>query len=309
MSVVAVAGGTGGIGRAIVEMIVADGRFQVIVLSRKEGKSLQDTLGAPIFAIDYLQTESVTAFLQERDVGTVICALGGPDPTDPQLALIQASDQSTVTKRFIPSVFGARYRKDQSWFLGAAPKLAAEAALEKTQLEWTMVCNGWFLDYWGMPKIKSYLNPLVLAIDVAAMKAAIPGSGTTPITFTYSFDVAKYTAALLGLEKWQKVSYVIGDKLSWNKLLQLAEATRGEKFDVTYDPLDLLRQGQITELPSQVAIYSLFPKEVYQNIFATFGIILDEGLLDFQFDQAVNRLFPEIVPKSAREVLEIGWGN
>jgi len=35
MVVVAVAGGTGSIGRAIVEAIVADGEFEVIVLSRK----------------------------------------------------------------------------------------------------------------------------------------------------------------------------------------------------------------------------------------------------------------------------------
>lgn len=35
MSVVAVAGGTGSIGRSVVEEIVADGKYEVIVLSRK----------------------------------------------------------------------------------------------------------------------------------------------------------------------------------------------------------------------------------------------------------------------------------
>lgn len=105
----------------------------------------------------------------------------------------------------------------------AAPKIAAEEAPEKTQLEWTIVCNGFFLDYWGMRKIKSYLSPSALVVDMLARKAAIPGPGDTPVVFTYSGDVAKFTAALLTLDKWEEVSYVIGDKVTWNEFVATAE--------------------------------------------------------------------------------------
>lgn len=100
--------------------------------------------------------------------------------------------------------------------------------LEGTNLEWTIVCNGFFLDYWGMPKVKSYLSPMTLFIDAASKEAAIPGAGNTPIVFTYSHDVAKFTAALLTLDKWERESYVIGTKLSLNEFLQLAEEVRGK---------------------------------------------------------------------------------
>lgn len=99
--------------------------------------------------------------------------------------------------------------------------------LETTKLEWTLICNGFFLDYWGMPKAKSYLNPLTLVMDVAANQAAIPGSGSTPVAFTYSGDVAKFTAAALTLGSWEKESYVIGTKLSWNEFVKIAEEVRG----------------------------------------------------------------------------------
>lgn len=118
----------------------------------------------------------------------------------------------------------------QAWFPAASTKIAAMIELEKTSLEWTIICNGFFLDYWGMPKVKSYLSPTVIVLDVAAGKAAIPGIGLTPVVFTYSADVAKYVAACLTLPKWETESYVIGTKLSWNDFVKLAEEVRGRCY-------------------------------------------------------------------------------
>jgi nucleoside-diphosphate-sugar epimerase len=57
--------------------------------------------------------------------------------------------------------------------------------------------------------------------------AAIPGSGNTPVAFTHTFDVAQYVAALIGEEKGDERSIIIGDKLTWNDFISLAEATKG----------------------------------------------------------------------------------
>lgn len=108
------------------------------------------------------------------------------------------------------------------------PQSASEKELEKTSLEWTAVCNGFFLDYFGMPKVKSHLRMITMVLDVIAAKAAIPGSGDVPGVFTYSQDVGKFAAALLTLPKWDKESYIVGDKLSWNEALKLAEEVRGK---------------------------------------------------------------------------------
>lgn len=87
---------------------------------------------------------------------------------------------------------------------------------------------GFFLDYYGLPKVKSHVTHFVTILDIAAGKAAIPGTGDVPAVFTYTQDIGKFTAALLTLPKWEKQSYIIGDKLTWNEFLKLAEEVRGE---------------------------------------------------------------------------------
>lgn len=124
-----------------------------------------------------------------------------------------------------PRTFSDRCR--YSDFPLAKGKIASEKELEKTSLEWTAVCVGFFSDYLGMPKVKSHLTPITMVIDVVAAKAAIPGSGDRSGVFTYSQDVGKFVAALLTLPKWETESYVIGDKLSWNEFVKLAEDVRG----------------------------------------------------------------------------------
>ncbi|KAF4465529.1 nmra-like family [Fusarium albosuccineum] len=307
MAVIAVVGGSGSIGRAIVEAIVAAGKLEVIILSRKADPDLEKSIGARIVPADYTSVDSLVKLFEEQNIGTVLSALSVMTPPEFEDNLIQAAVKSKVTKRFIPSGFGGKYGPEQRFFPIAAPKIAAEEALEKTDLEWTIVCNGFFLDYWGMPKIKSYLSPSVLVLDIPARKAAIPGSGDVPVVFTYSGDVAKYTAALLTLDKWDKVSYVIGDKITWNNFVATAEEVLGTKFDVVHDSIELLKSGKITELPSQVPAYAVFPKEAFQGMCATFGLFFEQGLLNFDEGKAINRLFPEIKPKSIKDVVEIGW--
>ncbi|RSM03810.1 hypothetical protein CEP52_007177 [Fusarium oligoseptatum] len=300
MTTVLVAGGTGSIGRAIVEALVEQGKFTVIVLGRKAPGSSQQTM-----ELSMASSQS----WKKNKVDTVISALGGLAPPDAEKALINAAEASSVTRRFIPSVFGVKYRPDQSWFPAAQAKLAAMAELEGTGLEWTIICNGFFLDYWGMPKVKSYLGPMTLFIDPAGKEAAIPGSGDTPVVFTYSQDVAKFTAALLTLDKWEKESYVIGTKLSLNHFLELAEEVRGTEFKKTHDSVELLKSGKITELPGHVYAYEYMPKEALQGMLATFGLLFDEGQFDFKPERSLNDIFPEIKTVSAKEMLEIGWKN
>lgn len=67
-------------------------------------------------------------------------------------------------------------------------------------------------------------------IDVANKMAAIPGTGNDVMTFTYTFDVARFVRAALDLPagEWPETSVVIGDKLTFNDFLKLAEEARGK---------------------------------------------------------------------------------
>jgi nucleoside-diphosphate-sugar epimerase len=100
--------------------------------------------------------------------------------------------------------------------------------LRKTELEWTRFDNGFFLDYYGPPSLKSYMTPVTFVVDVVNKKASIPGTGNEPMTFTYTFDVAKFVVAVLDLPRWDEVTYCYGEKTTWNKFVKQAEETTGE---------------------------------------------------------------------------------
>lgn len=108
-------------------------------------------------------------------------------------------------------------------------KQASLHALEASKyLEWTVFHTGFFMDYFGMPNVPSYLTPVVVLIDIVGNMAAIPGDGNKPVTFTHTSDVGKFVAASVDPEKWDHVSVVIGDKMTMNEAVKLAEEAKGK---------------------------------------------------------------------------------
>ncbi|KAF5844423.1 hypothetical protein GGP41_001390 [Bipolaris sorokiniana] len=274
MGIVAVAGGTGQLGRTIVEEILKRGGQEVIIFSRK--------------------------------VDTVISTLNMTISNEPELALLTAANQSKTTKRYIPSLWGVEYTPELCAILPMSTnKLTVLGALESTSLEYTVVINGLFMDYYGQPHVKSHISPLAIVIDMANNAAAIPGSGDVPVAFTYTHDIGRMVVALLTLPKWSKESYIIGDKLTWNEVLQIAQDIKGVKFDVKYDSVETLRKGQTTELPSHTPMYPFFPKEQLQGVLAGFGLFMENGSFDLKppKEQNLNELFPEIKLASMKEIM------
>ncbi|KAF4998318.1 hypothetical protein F66182_16312, partial [Fusarium sp. NRRL 66182] len=69
---VAVAGGTGHLGRTLVEAIIATGKHEVKVFSRKSNPELESTLGVQVIAVDYSDVDSLTTKLEDLGIHTVI---------------------------------------------------------------------------------------------------------------------------------------------------------------------------------------------------------------------------------------------
>lgn len=85
------------------------------------------------------------------------------------------------------------------------------------------------MDYFGMPKLMSYLAPYVVLLDIPENAAAIPGDGNKPVTFTHTSDVGRFVAASIDLERWDTVSYIIGDKMTVNEVVKLSEEVKGKQ--------------------------------------------------------------------------------
>lgn len=131
MVIVAVAGGTGHLGRTIVEAIIATGKHEVKVLSRtvsllsilselevcpnanQTNPKLERMLGVPVIPIDYLDVDGLTKKLEDLGIHTVVSALSNYDDAKgncpPELELIRAADASPVTKRMVTSRWSAPY--------------------------------------------------------------------------------------------------------------------------------------------------------------------------------------------------------
>ena len=101
-------------------------------------------------------------------------------------------------------------------------------ALRKTDLEWTQIHNGLFLDYYGLPHVESYLSPLVVFVDMAHRVAAIPGAtGDEILNLSYTKDVGKFVVAALSLPEWDEALHCYSDQASISDIVKLAEEATG----------------------------------------------------------------------------------
>ncbi|KAJ4315043.1 hypothetical protein N0V94_006155 [Neodidymelliopsis sp. IMI 364377] len=249
MVVVAVVGGTGNVGKTIVDAFKEDGKHEVIVLARKANQ--------------------LTKTLEDNKVHTVISTV-------------------LISLWIGPNAFREQNIK----------------VLRQTSLEWTQFHNGLFLDYYGIPHVESYLVPLVFAVDIANRAAAIPGAtGDESLSLTYTKDLGKFVVAALSLSKWDEALYCYSDQLSMKEIVKLAEEATGTKFDVTYDSVEKLRSGQITELPSHKPTYEFFPKEMLVDLLAKFGLWIVYGIMYRPKTGSLNEKFPEIKTTTAKEII------
>jgi hypothetical protein len=86
---------------------------------------------------------------------------------------------------------------------------------------------------------------------------------------------------------------MIGDKLTLDEVLAIAEEVRGCKFQTAYDSLKALRSGRVTELPAHAAVCPYIPKERLQGMRAVFGRLF-RGFLRFRAGESLNSQFRKI---------------
>ena len=79
--------------------------------------------------------------------------------------------------------------------------------------------------------------------------------------------------------------------------------TADSKFNVTYDSVEKLRSGEITELPSHASAYSFIPKSLLYSIQSKFGLYVAYGMFDFPEEGSLNQQFPEIKTTTVEEII------
>ncbi|KAI1015496.1 hypothetical protein LB504_010965 [Fusarium proliferatum] len=113
MVVVAVAGGTGGIGGAIVDTLRPSPHHKMIILTRKTQKQPSKITKIPdspheidtFVTLDYSDVDAMAKALDDNNVHTVISALRVFDPasSEAESNLVKATAKAKTPKRFIAS--------------------------------------------------------------------------------------------------------------------------------------------------------------------------------------------------------------
>ncbi|KAE8370008.1 NmrA-like family protein [Aspergillus caelatus] len=308
MAIVAVAGGTGGVGRTIVEALVQQAKHQVILLTRGVPKSDPLLDKTQQVQVDYNDTTALARILDQHEVHTIISAIGiiSDETSQSQLTLINAAAQSSATKRFMPSEYSFIQTED---LLSIDPSikywLAAAELLKKTTLQFTRVIPGFFMDYWGMPVVRTNLQPFTFGIDIASCQAAIPGDGNDVICMTYTYDMAVYIVRLLDEEDWPEFSVIVGSETTYNQLLQLAEEIRGKKFQVVYDSADKIKEGNVT-IPPMPANTGYSAEELKETT-ALVSRLTIAGVFDLPRENRLNARFPDIESTKLKDFLQNTW--
>ena len=252
MVVVAVAG-TGLVGKQVIQSLLASEKHTVIVLSRSQKPDLA-ARGAIVKIVDYSSIPSLVAALSNSPdpVHTVISCLVAYDPSEmvqSQVNLLQAAKEAGA-KRFAPSEFATVRAANEHIEFYREVKNAVWKAAEESELEITAFTCGIFMNYLAFgsstadaqKELEGIENPFAFIVDIKNGKAEIPGTGKEPVAFTRWQDVGKFVAAAVELEKWEEELSMVGDIMSYDDVVRLAEEVTGKRFEVVKRPTEDLRR-------------------------------------------------------------------
>ncbi|KAF4486466.1 Oxidoreductase BOA1 [Colletotrichum fructicola Nara gc5] len=303
MGVIAVAGGTGGMGEAIVEQLQLTKRYPFIILSRKNNES---SFHPPLVQVDYEDVESLVKVLDSHNIETIVSAISmHSEPSlKSQLNLIDAAEASKTTRRFIPSEFGVLNRpedgRDETF---PTPWIKTAERLKSSRLQYTRFVNGYLMDYWGMPHFPSHMLPGLWSIDVCNRRAVIAGSGNDIISLTHSNDVARFIVRSLESEDWPEYSIVVGSDVTLNEALAKIQNVRGGIFNVTYDSEEKLRNNDATLLEELEGDAALRMKQMT----SFFGRLIICHRMEMPKERRMNDRYPDIHPVSIEEMIDKAW--
>lgn len=241
--------------------------------------------------------------------------------SDAQLQLIRAADQCPSVQRFIPSEFNVEYNVGDDVLPYAEKRfhLIARRELEKTTtLEYTYIYPGMFMDYFGLPRVKSGLRPLYFFIDPANGDAVLPGDGEAKMSMTFTTDAARYIALALELKEWPRIMTTVASTVSLNELVRLAEKNLGRKLRVRYQPVEKLLKHEAIDLKGNLDIAKQYPERTPQGLNQLRGLIadLEAGValgaydlskLDGHLDLVKAFEGKAPAPRRIEEVMEEAW--
>ncbi|KAI4231831.1 MAG: hypothetical protein LQ349_005370, partial [Xanthoria aureola] len=219
----------GSMGKFVCEDLLADDRFNVVVISRGRDEWFTSR-NVPIHVSDYSH-DSVLSILNETNATTLLSFLNLNDERYITIhkAFLSACIASHSCKRLMPSEYCGNIEAHPARprFYGTTREPFRQILkTEADGVEWTLIENGWFMDYF-LPKEKSYMRPVPdeFPINLDEWTARVRGTGDEPQSWTLAREVGRAIVALCAdTKRWEPVTYVCGQWGTYNEAIKTMES-------------------------------------------------------------------------------------
>ncbi|KAK5993993.1 Oxidoreductase swnN-like protein [Cladobotryum mycophilum] len=310
---IAVAGGSGELGREVVEALVAENKHHITILTRNASSNDSKT-GVTWNAVDYSDIPSLVEAL--KGIHTVLSFVNQSvigDGNNSQKSLIDACIAAGV-KRFAPS----DERKEDLPFWTA--KNVIKDHLEKVNengkvLEYTLFQPGLFLDYLASPhKTAKYVTPLDTFIDFQNRRAiVVQGYEDATMTLTTVKDIAGVVVRAVEHEgEWPKVGGIRGNRVAVSKIVEIGERIRGCPFDIEKVTIEDLEAGNLVASWSLGKRHPSFTDDQAEELAGMLKTVLISTLLSsakgaWDVSDAWNKLLPDYQFTQIEDFLAEVW--
>ncbi|KAJ5263628.1 hypothetical protein N7478_011233 [Penicillium angulare] len=311
---IAIAGGSGGVGQEIVDILVATKKHEILLLSRKDAPAESASQATTWIKTDYSNVDELAQILQ--GVHTVLSFVTEQeDPTSPvQKKLIDASVKAGV-KRFAPSEWVSSGLAHMSWygFKETTRQYLKDLNKDKKVLEYTLFQPGYFLNYLTRPYPSTKHIPLTdLPWDFNNRRwLAVDEGQNSTLTLTTVADLANVVAQAIEFEgEWPVVGGIKGNDITMGELLALAENVRGGKpFAVEHVKAQDLEAGTWKTSWTPVIEHASIPPEQRAGLarFFTSSILLAVNANQLLVSDSWNQLLPDYKFTVIDEFLIEAW--
>ncbi|KAH0276347.1 NAD(P)-binding protein, partial [Aureobasidium melanogenum] len=242
---IAIAGGSSNVASEIIDVLVATGKHEILLLSRKEVSTSSAIKGTTWIQVDYRNQMQLTHALE--GVHTLLSFVAEQeDPNSPiQKNLIKAAIEAGV-KRFAPSEWATS--GIVSWYSYKAEirRYLQEINKEHQVIDYTLFQCGLFLNYLTRPyNSAKHLWQIQTPFDFDQGRCIIAEGGIdSRITLTIVQDLAQVVARAIDYEHpWPVVGGISGVEMSLKQMIELGEKIRGKPFKVEELPISELKDG------------------------------------------------------------------
>ncbi|KAJ4700862.1 isoflavone reductase-like protein [Melia azedarach] len=262
MAAILIIGGTGYIGKFIVEASAKAGHptFALVRESTASSDPVKakvienfENLGVTIIYGDLEDHESLVKAVKQVDV--VISTVSGLQISD-QDKIIAAIKEAGNVKRFLPSEFGNDVGRLQN-----VVEPARSIFLEKAKIRHAIEAAGIPYTYVSSNCFAAYFLPTLAQLGATAPprdKLTILGDGNAKVVYNKEDDIATYTIkAVDDPRTLNKILYIRPPKntYSFNELVALWEKKIGKTLEKTYVPEEkLLKEIQDSPIPLNIIL-------------------------------------------------------